>query len=271
MVAVQIDSLLAQFVDPKVAVAFQDLENGDEYFLCADDRFHPASTFKVAVMLETFHQAEQGLFSLGDQVQVANSFTSIADGSTFCSYAEDDADASLYERVGDTETLREIVRLMIVRSSNLATNILIQRVGATRVTAFLHELGIQSVEVLRGPEDNQAYALGLNNSATARGLMQMLRLLAERNAVSTRASDEMIQILLRQEFNEGIPAGLPPGMKVAHKTGWNDRLYHDCGVVYVEGRRPYILAVMTSGFDTEPDAHACVAEISRLIYAGISF
>jgi beta-lactamase class A len=79
----------------------------------------------------------------------------------------------------------------------------------------------------------------------------------------------MIEILLRQEFNEGIPARLPQSVKVAHKTGSINGLYHDFGIVFSEGRKPYILAVMTRGFENESDAHECVAEVSSRIYRWI--
>jgi beta-lactamase class A len=156
--------------------------------------------------------------------------------------------------------------LMIVWSSNLATNLLIQKVGAAQATAYLRGLGIEAVTILRGPEDNRAFARGMNNSATARGLMQMAKVIAEGKAVSPEASDEMIQIMRGQNYNEGIPVRLPPSVKVAHKTGWNDDLYHDFGIVLPQGRKPYALAVMTRGFVSESDAHACVAEISERVY-----
>lgn len=249
-----------------VAVACHDLQTGAEFFLRADEPFHPASTFKVGVMMEVFHQAAQGRFSLDDEIPVVNSFASIADGGLFSVYEQDDQEFSLYKKVGSTERVREIVRLMIVWSSNPATNILIQKLGAVQASAYLRELGIEGVTILRGPEDNRAFARGLNNSATARGLMQMMRVIAEGKAVSQEASAEMIQIMMGQHYNEGIPARLPLSVRVAHKTGWNDDLYHDFGIVLPQGRQPYALAVMTRGFASETEAHACIAGISERVY-----
>ena len=247
-----------------VAVAFHDLQNGEAFFHHADVALHPASTIKVGVMMEVFHQAAQGRFSLDDEIEVANSFTSIADGSPFSVFAQDDSETTLYEKIGATERIREIARLMIARSSNLATNLLLQKIGAAQTTAYLKELGVEGVQILRGPEDNRAFALGMNNSATARGLMQMMKVIAEEEAVSPQASRAMIEILLKQEFNEGIPARLP--VPVAHKTGWNDDMYHDFGIVFPENRRPYALAMMTRGFQAEDDAHRFVADLSERIY-----
>ena len=253
-----------------VAVAFHDLQTGLEFLHRADESFHPASTFKVGVMMEVFHQAAQGKFSLDDEIPVVNSFTSIADGNPFSVFPDDDSETSLYEKIGNTESLREIVRLMIAQSSNFATNILIQKVGAANATAYLKELGVEGVQILRGPEDNRAFARGLNNAATAHSLMQMMQIIAEGKAVSEKASFEMVEILLEQRFNEGIPARLPQTVKAAHKTGWNDRLYHDFGIIFPGNRKPYILAVMTNGFAAESDAHACVAEISKHFYQSLA-
>ena len=96
-------------------------------------------------------------------------------------------------------SLRELTRRMIIHSSNLATNLLIEKVGAGNVTRFMQELGTNDLVIRRGLEDNKAYALGLNNSATARSLMQVLVRLAKRSVVSPAASDEMIAILLQQQ------------------------------------------------------------------------
>jgi beta-lactamase class A len=222
-------------------------------------------------MMEVFRQANEGLFSLEDWLPVMNSFTSIADGSKFSVDAAEDSEQSLYPRLDETESIHELIRLMIVRSSNLATNILIEKIGAHKVNEFVHVLGIEGVEIRRGVEDNAAFRLGMNNSATARGLTQTMDLIARRKVVSEHASQQMIDILLGQEFNESIPALLPNFIRVAHKTGWTGSVYHDTGIVYLNNREPYVLTIMTQGFTeaAENDAHACMAKISRRIYENI--
>jgi len=259
------ESILPELHGETAAVAFHDLHTGQEFFINADDSFYPASTIKVAVMMEVFNQAEKDLFLLADEIPVINLFKSIADGSMFSVSSQDDSETTLYDKLGSTVTIEELTRLMIVRSSNLATNLLIQKVSAVCVNALLKELGVEGVQVVRGVEDNKAFAHGLNNSATARGLMQIAKLLIEGKVVSFDASEDMINIMRGQEFNEGIPAGLPKEYKVAHKTGWNDKIYHDFGVVFPDRREPYALAIMTSGFEKDEDAHKAVAEISKSI------
>jgi beta-lactamase class A len=264
----ELENFIAEQKNKTISVAVHDVETGQEILINPDEAYHPASTIKVHVMMEVFHQAEQGRFALEDCIPIINSFTSIANGSKFSLDVNDDAEQTLYPRLGETESIGELTRLMIVRSSNLATNILLETVGPKSVSDFIEELGIQGVKFIRGIEDNAAFRLGLNNSATARGLTQTMKLIAEKKVVTKQASEKMIEILLGQEFNESIPALLPQTVKVAHKTGWTGDVYHDTGIVYEEGRQPYVISIMTRGFaeDQEAEAHACMANISKLIY-----
>lgn len=263
--------ILKEARDKLIAVAFQDLETGAEYSLNADEALHPASTFKVHVMMEVFRQANEGMLSLEDRLPIVNSFSSIKDGSRFSLDVQDDAEQTLYPRSGETESIYELTRLMIVRSSNLATNILLKKVGAQHVDDFIHSLGIEGVTVRRGVEDKVAFRAGMNNIATARGLTQTMDLIARKKVVSEEASETMIDILLGQEFNESIPALLPNFVKVAHKTGWTNDFYHDTGIVFPPDRKPYSLSIMTKGFpeNDEEAAHHCMATISKILYENL--
>jgi beta-lactamase class A len=258
--------LLETGSDARVGLALYDLASGYQLLVHPDVPFHPASTFKLGVMMELFHQAAQGEFSLEDPLSVNNSFLSIADQSEFSLSPQDDSETDLYRHIGEKMTLRELNARMIIYSSNLATTLLIGKVGAARVTRFMQDLGANDLVIRRGPEDGKAYALGLNNSATARSLMQVLVGLANRSVVSPAASDEMIEILRKQHFNEGIPAKLPERVSVAHKTGWNEMLYHDAAIVYPPGHAPYILVIMTSGLSEKKEAPTFVAALSEAIY-----
>jgi beta-lactamase class A len=253
-------------VPEEVGLAFHDGEAGEEILIRADIPFHPASTIKICVMMEAFHQAANGEFSLDDTLLVKNKFHSIADGSLFSLSMEDDGETDLYNHIHKRLPLRDLINRMITRSSNLATNLILEKIGARRVTRFMYELGVPDLLVLRGPEDNRAYALGMNSSASARGLMQILVALASGRVISQSASQEMVAILKQQRFNEGIPAKLPLGVDVAHKTGLTEKLYHDAAIVYPPNRGPYVLVVMTHGLPELDEAPALVAEISSLIY-----
>lgn len=264
----QLKDFISQFKDKTISVAVCDLQTGNEIHVNADVMMHPASTMKVPVMMEAFHQAQAGLLALDERLPIYNSFKSIVDGSEFTLSVADDSELTLYERIGKNETIRELNRLMIVCSSNLATNILMDKVGTERVDAFIKELGIQDVNIIREIEDNKAYRLNMNNTFSARGTTQMMRMIAEGKIVSREACDEMIQVMLGQEFNESIPALLPADVKVAHKTGWTGEFFHDTGIVFPPQRKPYAITLFTNGFpeNDESQAHDCMAEISRMIY-----
>ena len=268
MAVTELETFINEQTNKTISIAVYDFETGQEILLNPDEAYHPASTIKVHVMMEVFHQAEQGLFALEDRLPITNSFGSIVDGSKFSLHVDDDAEQTLYPRLGETECIAVLTRLMIVRSSNLATNILLEKIGARSVSDFIQALGIDGVTFIRGIEDQAAFHLGMNNSATARGLTQTMKRIAEKNVVTQQASEKMIEILLGQEFNESIPALLPDTVKVAHKTGWTGDVYHDTGIVYREGCQPYVVSILTRGFaeDKEAEAHACMATISKLIY-----
>jgi len=261
-----LERFITQFEGKTISVAMQDLETGREIFVNADVMMHPASTMKIPVMMEVYRQAEAGLLSLNDRLEIRNSFTSIADGSSFSLEQADDSELTLYQRIGETENIRELTRLIIVRSSNLASNILMGKVGTTRVDEFIKKLGISDMSVIRGLEDKKAYRLGMNNSANARSSTHMLRLIAKGEIVSKQACNEMIEVMLGQEFNESIPALLPKDVKVAHKTGWSDDFHHDIGIIFPPKRMPFILSLFTHGFSIENEAHQCMAQITKMIY-----
>lgn len=156
-------------------------------------------------------------------------------------------------------------------SSNLATNLLIAKVGAARANATAHRLGADSIVVLRGVEDGKAYRAGRNNTTTARDLGVLLAAIAQDRAASRAASREMLAILGRQHFKEGIPAGLPARVRVYHKTGWIGKVvYHDAAIVELSGGRRYVLVVLTGGIEKDEDAYALVSEISQMVYAAIT-
>ncbi|HLV81679.1 MAG TPA: serine hydrolase, partial [Chthonomonadaceae bacterium] len=243
----EIEALIQQSGADRVAVAYEDLETGHSLFLRADEPFHPASTFKVCVLMELYRQSDTGALALDDTLAVYNTFPSIVDGSPFSTYVEDDSETSLYARIGERVSLRELGRLMVTQSSNLATNILVERLGAAQITAFMRDLGAEGLLVLRGVEDNKAFALGKNNVATARGLLCAWKRLAQAEVVSKEASEEMLAVLRQQQHVNGIPAGLPAGVPVANKPGWNTLLFHDAAAVFPPRRAPFLLVVMTQG------------------------
>jgi len=180
-----------------------------------------------------------------------------------------DADPDVYGHLGKTLSVRELAFWMITKSSNLASNLLVDIVGINNIQQALDELEIDGVKILRGVEDQAAYQAGLNNEVTANGLLKLLRIIANRKAYSPEASEEMLSILLEQQYRSGIPAGLPKAARVAHKTGNISTVHHDAGIIFLEGREPYVLVVLTQ-FAAETGRGTAVAEVSRDIFNTLS-
>jgi len=247
-----------------VGIAFRALDGRTAYSFHEEDIFHAASTMKIPVMIELFHQAQQGKLKLDDPLLVKNEFHSLADGSIYTLDPADDSETDLYKAAGQTRTLRQLLELMITVSSNLATNLLIERLGVENIRATVHALHADGMSVLRGVEDNKAFQKGMNNTTTARGLQQLLEAVARGEAVDQESSRQMIEILERQKFNEGIPAGLPPGTRVAHKTGEITKIHHDAAIVF--GPRPFVLVILVRGLADKKDSSALMAEITRQLY-----
>jgi beta-lactamase class A len=250
-----------------VGLYFRNLVRPESLAIGADLRFHAASTMKVPVMIQAFRDVDARRLSTRERLVVRNEFRSLADSSPFSLSAGDDSDSSLYTQIGREVEISRLLELMITRSSNLATNNIIDRVGAARVQASMRALGADSVIVLRGVEDGPAFRAGMNNTATARGLGVVMRAIAEGTAASAQSCGEMLEILMRQRFNAAIPAGLPRRTRVAHKTGTITGAHHDAAIVYYHDRPRYVLVIMTRGLQDEAASAALMADLARLVHA----
>jgi beta-lactamase class A len=252
-----------------VAVALRDPSSGLMVLVEPDLRFHAASTMKVPVLIELVRRVDAKDLRWTDSITIKNEFASIVDGSPFTLDKNDDSDSTVYAAIGTRWPIRQLATRMIVRSSNLATNLLIERLEARRVTATIRRLGADSMVVLRGVEDGKAYEKGLNNTTTARDLSTLLLAIAAGHAASRAGTREMLRILESQEFNDGIPAGLPPGTRVAHKTGEITATWHDAALIYPPGGKPYALVVLTRGVPERARGVALQADIARLAHAAV--
>jgi beta-lactamase class A len=248
------------------AVAFKDLESGEEVLINANTSFHAASTMKTPVMIELLKQAEAGRYQLTDTVVVKNEFRSIVDSSLYSLNAAEDSDREIYTKIGKGVPIAQLMRDMIIKSSNLATNMLIEIAGAQQVNKTMRGLGANNIQVLRGVEDSKAYEQGLNNSTTAYDLMLIFEKIAKDQVVSPGACQLMREILLDQQFNSILPARLPRDVKVAHKTGNITGVEHDGGIVYMKNGRSYVLILLSKDIRNEAATKDMLAGISKMVY-----
>jgi beta-lactamase class A len=248
------------------AIAFKDLTDGDTLFINAHESFHAASTMKTPLMIEIFRQVKEGKFSLSDSIVVKNEFRSIVDSSFYILDPNDDSELDLYKHQGEKIPISGLIYLMITKSSNLATNLLIGLAGAEKVTQTMASYGAGELKILRGVEDDKAFQKGLNNMVTAYGLLTIYEKMANDMLVNDSSSKAMIRILKDQQFNEIIPAELPPTVKVAHKTGWFKSVNHDSGIIFLPDGRKYVLVLLSKNVQNDKDAVKALAEISGMIY-----
>ena len=265
-----LETRIAQVPGAQVAIAVRDLSSGQRLSIRGDTVYHAASTMKVPVLFALYREFQAKRLQPTQLFPLVNAFTSIVDGSPYALNASDDSDSTVYALVGRNVPLRELAARMITHSSNLATNALITRLEPTRITALAHTFGATRMQVLRGVEDNLAFRAGLNNTTTANDLVALFVALQQGKVANAALTKDMLSILEAQAFNDEIPAGLPAGTRIAHKTGSITGVLHDAGIVYPDRRKPYVIAVLTRGIPDERIARALMKDCSRIVWEWLS-
>ena len=231
----------------------------------ADAQHYAASTMKLPLVVAAYREAEAGRLDLDSTTTVRNDFASAHDGSRFSLDRDDDSDRQPWGRLGQDVSLRWLALRAIVKSSNLATNLLLEALGVEPVQAVLADLGCDRSTFARGIEDGAARAAGRDNLVTAADLARQLQALSadadERAArpgmLSAVSAQEVLDVLAAQQIADAIPRRLPPGTKVAHKSGWVEGVSHDAGIVFHPQRGPLVFVMCTSS-DLDEDAAADV-------------
>lgn len=262
----RIGEVFARYPEAVFGVAFKNINTGETFFWNGEEVFHAASTMKTPVMIEVYKQAAQGKFSVTDSMLVKNVFSSIVDGSPYALDSTDDSEHDLYLQIGKKLPIRDIVFRMITVSSNLATNNIIELVGAKNVTATMRALGTTKMQVLRGVEDNKAFEQGLNNITTAYDLMLVMESIAEGTVADKKSTEDMLDILMHQRFKRVIGGKLPADVKIANKTGSFKGVRHDSGIVFLPDGRKYVIVLLSRGIEDDEKSAGALAEVSRLVY-----
>ena len=258
---------IAEGSGARFGLFFKDLGTGLSLSKNPSLSMHAASTMKTPVMLEVLRRVDDGSLRLTDPLPVRNEFRSIVDGSLFQIDLDPADDGPTAAFLGKTAPLEFLVREMIVRSSNLATNIVLSRVGPESVQTFLDGLGAPTVKVRRCVEDSKAYGKGLNNETDAAGMGVVMEAAVRSPRLSAAAKAKAWEILTGQVHNDQIPAGLHPqsGAVVGHKTGSISSVEHDAAVVRLPDGREYVLVILANDFGASDDGRKRVQEASRKI------
>jgi beta-lactamase class A len=248
------------------ALAFKNLDDGKEILINENEIFHAASTIKTPVMIEFYRQLHQGKLSLKDTLQIKNEFKSIVDGSMYKLSEFDDSDKNTYNKLGQYYSINNLIYEMITISSNFATNILIEYIGANNVTKSMKEIGALNIDVLRGVEDIKAFKLGLNNTTSAKDLLIIYEKLAKGKIIDNESSAIMIDILKDQKYDDIIPKYLPKNIEIANKTGMITGVHHDSGIVFLKDGRKYVIVLLSKNMSDMESGTEMMARISELIY-----
>lgn len=263
----QIEKIEKEAGAKAIAVALHDSETGFELHYHADRWFHAASTIKVPILLGVFAAIDRGELLPHSRVHVRNRFLSVIEDIPFRVESGRDSNSAVHNAIGKMMRVDELAYHMITTSSNLATNLLMGAIGPASVNQALTDLHLdEGIELKRGVEDELAFEKGISNMVTANGLLKILVMLAEGKAFSPALSRRMMDILHGQEFNQGIPARLPKGARVAHKTGEISTVAHDAGVVYLPKRKPYSLVILTEWDQGTAGRSRTIASVSHTIY-----
>jgi beta-lactamase class A len=250
------------------AVALRDYETGFRFSINADRRFHAASTIKVAILLAIGKAIDEGRIRPEDTLHIRNRFLSAIDRAPFRIDAESDGYPQLHRLIGRTARISDLTEWMIVSSSNLATNLLLDYITVGEAQRVLRNAGVNGVDLHRGVDDTKAHAQGFNNETTAHGLLDLFATLRG-DFLSKASRDRTINVLLQQRFNSMIPAPLPAHASVAHKTGEISTACHDAGIVYLPEREPYILVVLTEVLAETNGRREAIAKISEAVFKSL--
>ena len=213
-----------------------------------------------------YKQQAEGKLNLNDSILLKNEFKSIVDGSSYKMDIGVDSDDVIYSKIGTQQKMYDLMYSMIILSSNLATNVLIEVVDAKKTTATMRTLGADKIEVLRGVEDIKAFRKGLSNSTTANDLLMIMKAIATGKAGTKEDSDKMIDILKDQKWNDMIPKYLPKGVEVAHKTGSITGVHHDAAIVFHPNGKKYVLVLLSKNLKDFDKGTDQLAQISKSVY-----
>ena len=236
-------------LDGAMGVALLDLTDGRKFLLHANDVFPQASSIKICVLTELYHQAQQGKLKLTDLYTV-NSADLVQDSDIMNGLTP-----------GITKiTLRDLATMMVAVSDNSATNVLIDRVGMDNVNAMLDRLGLSHTRLRRKMMDLKAASEGRENVSTPAEMMSLLEALYRGKVLNQEMTDDFFKVLSTHK-DSWIPRDLPDDLKIANKPGALEGVRNDSGLVFVE-KRPYILCVMTTYLRRERDGEEAISRIS---------
>ncbi|MFI6826071.1 serine hydrolase [Kribbella sp. NPDC050241] len=224
----------------------------------AERTHYSASTMKLPVAMAMMRKVEAGELALDQPVTVHNDFASAAGGRFGVDPHEDEAPAT-WTKLGEQVPLGWLATEMITRSSNLATDLVLEQVGIGAAHAVLAEYGPGDSAIRRGIDDGPGVRAGISNLMSPAGLAGVLIAVGNQQGAS---GNYLRDLLAGNQWNGEIPALLPAGTRVEHKNGWDTRIRHDGGIVRPPDAEPFVLVVCTTSDLADADAQKLIANIA---------
>lgn len=250
---------LEQRLDGVLGVAILDLDSGQQLLIHPDEVFPQASSIKIAVLAELYHQAEQSAHGANGKATLQGRYVVRA-----ADIVPDSAILGGLTPDVTSLTNRDLATIMVAVSDNSATNVLIDRVGMDNVLRLTTSLGLAHTQLRRKMMDLKAAAEGRENISTPREMMQFLELLYRGKVIGAPLLDDFFAVLATAK-DSWIPRDLPPDLKVANKPGELEAVRNDSGIVFLKNR-PYVICVMSTYLANERAGEETIARISSLTY-----
>jgi len=246
-------------LDGVLGVAIEDLTTGQRFLLHGDSIFPQASSIKIAVLAELYHQAQLSAQGESGKAKLTDVYTVRAADLV------QDSDIMGGLTPGVTQlTNRDLATMMVAVSDNSATNVLIDRLGMENVNALLDSLALHNTKLRRKMMDVKAATEGRENISTPQDMLTLLEKIYQEKVLNKEMTADFFKMLSTHK-DSFIPRDLPDGLQIANKPGELEAVRADSGIVFLQNR-PYIICVMTTYLVRERDGEEAIAKISAAAY-----
>lgn len=246
-------------LDGAMGVAIEDLTTGQKFFLHQDETFPQASSIKIAVLAELYHQAQLSAEGVSGRARLGDKYT--VESSDWVQ----DSDIMLGLTPGVTQlTNRDLATMMVAVSDNSATNVLIDRLGMENVNSLMDSLGLSHTRLRRKMMDVKAASEGRENLSTPHEMMTLLEQIYRGKVLNKEMTDDFFKMLSTHK-SSAMSRDLPEGVRIADKPGELEGVRTGSGIVFAQNR-PYVISVMTTYLHDERAGAEAIARISAAAY-----
>jgi len=247
-------------LDGVLGVAILDLGTGQEILVNGDEVFPQASTIKIALLAELYHEADQSAHGVPNKAKLTDPYTVRAEDVV----ADSDILGGLTPGVTEL-TNRDLATMVVAVSDNGATNVLIDRIGMANVEGLMKSLGLTHTQLRRKMMDLKAASEGRENVSTPREMLTLLERLYRGKVVPEPLLTDFWTVLATHK-SSFLPRDLPEGTRIANKPGELEGVRNDAGVVFLRNR-PYVIVVMTTFLANERAGEDAIAQISSAAFS----